>query len=102
MRIHASGVGGSFDQAMLKVQSDLQTKALHLSQAMVTEVAGHKIIDPDKQRVPNEMAATLEKMARDLGALVAPAEGHLYRVLVSVNDDGALSHAKIEVDLIRE
>jgi hypothetical protein len=101
MRIHASGTGRTLDEAMEKVTRELATAALHVAELKPREIGGVKVLDPEQARVASRGAADLERMARELGRHIQPADGCLYRVLASVSDDGVDSHGKVEVDLIR-
>ena len=102
MRIAASGVGKTFDDAMVKVVEDLKTIALHSYELVPTEIGGVKVIDPQNSVAPNENAAELEATVRKIEKyLPATPDGHLCRVVLVLNDDGALSAAKVEIDFIR-
>jgi hypothetical protein len=89
------------DEALEKVTRELATAALHVAELKPRDIGGVKVIDPEEARVANRSAAELERIVRDLGSYIKPAEGYLYRVLASVSDDGVDSHGKVEVDLIR-
>ena len=107
MRIHASGVGKTIEEALAKPLAELATAALHAHEFervpdRFMNVEGKPVLDPRKARCANPHRAVLEEALRNIAALVPLASGHNYRILVSLSDDGADAHARIDVDLIKD
>lgn len=102
MRIHASGVGKTLDDALVKVRKDLESSARHERDVEEVKKGGKvEYVAHD----PNPHAKELEGYVRALAAFVSPVEGWRYRILVNVNQDpvdASLSSARIEVDLVKE
>lgn len=104
MRITASGVGKTLEDAMVKVRAELASGALHSHEIVKDKIGGVEVIDPDKQRKPFDGAKAVEGAVRALASHFKPVDGHVFRVLVLVNDDssdgGKHSAARIDVDLV--
>lgn len=102
MRIHASGTGPTIEEAMKKVRTELIYGArLAGDPAGMTEINGQKLVDPEKQRVSNPSAASMESAVYTLAQGIEPQPGYLFRVLVVQTIDGINSSGRVEVDLIR-
>ena len=106
MRVHASGVGKTVEEALAKPLAELATAALHAHELDRLEdkfknVGGKPVLDPQKGRIPNPHRALLENTLRSLIATVEPVEGYQYRAIVNCSDDGSDSHVRVEVDLVR-
>jgi len=107
VRVHASGTGKTIEEALAKPLAELATAALHAHEfdklhdkLKITD--GKAVVDAEKARVANPHRKQLEVTLRAFIGMVAPVEGHKYRVLVSYSDDGADSHSRVEVDLALE
>lgn len=102
MRIYASGIGRTLDEAMVKVRAELATAALHVSELRPKEVVpGVMAIDPNTARVANPLAREIEDAVTAVAGFVQPLDGYAIRVLVVLNADGEASSGKVEVDLVR-
>ena len=102
MRIHASGTGRTLTDALVKVNAELDTVALHYHELEFKNEGGQPKIDPAAGRKANPHADLLKGLVSQAGTLVAPVPGYLFRVLVSASDDKTDAHCKVEIDLIRE
>lgn len=108
MRVTASGVGKTLEEAMVKVRAELTSGALHVHEVDPTKAV--KLVDgkavPDAEQYRREFTGgeAIERAVMAIGAHVKPVKGQNVRVLVVVNDDstedGKYSAGRIEVDLV--
>lgn len=108
MRVTASGVGKTLEEAMVRVREQLASGSLHVHEVdpkkAVKLVEGKALPDAEQYRKSFAEAKLVEDAVRSLGACVKPVPGHNVRVLVLWNDDpieqGKHNAARIEVDLV--
>ena len=98
MRVHASGVGDTSAEALVKVYNELKTAAVNEEDIPRGMSAEQKAL---AGRISNPNEAVLSNMISQLAGLVEPIQGYKVRVLVSCENKGVGAHARLEVDLIR-
>lgn len=101
MRIHASGLGETFEAAIEDLGDELDTAAAHEREVQYQKTEKGMEPIPGSTRKPNPYRDECLQALKNLSPLVKPVKGYNVRLLVSGADDGENAHVRLEIDLVR-